>query len=477
MSARRAIFALAVAGALACVAVLASAKTRHGDAPAAAELASLQQPAGLWSAPASLSRCAAEGPARVVFPSNSPAHATGPGAIVWDGSAGCPGGAGARVTTVGAGEQPGASVIARTPAGRALTAGGPLQASGAPHGQVLIGAPSAPGAAGAAGGAALLIQGAAGGPFSTLTPAAGAGAPLALATAYLGDVALAAPPAGQLRHGGQLRVQVERFFATHFGRSVAIDDVRAGPVQTLVATLDYRSEVLVAWTQGGAIYACLVPADGAPRPVQRLASAGSNTHLSALLSDDRRGMVAWSEKRDGATDIYIDRSAVGVRFGEPELLEHFSAPDGLPAPAASPTLVRLSSESVMLAWAGASSGRWVVRVAPVDLNGLGEVGTIAAAGADALVADLAVGPLDDALVLWTEPSPGASGAPDMARQALYAAHGFNLYPPARAVFGEAELVAPPGPVSSPTVAFDPDTDDALAVWQGEAGAIEYSIRK
>jgi len=452
--------------------VLAGANPPAGHDAARADLASARQPAGPWSAPAALSRCPAEPPALVVFPSDSPSHATGPGAVVWSASSSCAGGAGARVAAIGAGEVPGASLLPRTSAGLAVVPRAPLMAGGAPHGQIVIGGVSAHGSA-----EALLVQGSAGGPFATLAPAGGAGAPMALATAYLGDVALADAPAGGGRAGAQLRVQVERFFATRFGAGAVVDAGRAGPVQAVAATMDYRSEVLAVWTQGGAIYARLVPAAGAPGAVQRLASAGADTHLTALLSDDRRGIVAWSEERGGATDVYIDRSAVGVRFGQPQLLERFSAPDGLAAPAASPTLVRLSAESVMLAWAGASAGHWVVRMAPVELSGVGEVSTIAPIGADALLADLAPGPLDDALVLWTEPSPDATGAPDMARQAIYAAHGFNLYPPARSVFGETELVAPPGPVSDATVAFDPDTDDALAVWQGEAGAIEYAIRK
>jgi hypothetical protein len=163
-----------------------------------------------------------------------------------------------------------------------------------------------------------------------------------------------------------------------------------------------------------------------------------------------------------------------VRFGVPRLLERFHDPDGLPFPAASPSLVRLSSESVMLAWAGSAAGHWVVRTAPVDLNGVGAVGTIAAPGGDALLAGLAAGPADDALVLWTEPLPTAAGPPDMARQALFAAHGFDAYPP-RTIFGEPEQVAP-APVADATVALDPASDRAVAVWQGEAGAIDYAIR-
>jgi len=63
----------------------------------------------------------------------------------------------------------------------------------------------------------------------------------------------------------------------------------------------------------------------------------------------------------------------------------------------------------------------------------------------------------------------------MARQALFAARGSDLAA-THTAFDEPEQVAPPAPLSDATVAFDPDSDRAVAVWRGEAAAIEYSIR-
>ena len=246
-------------------------------------------------------------------------------------------------------------------------------------------------------------------------------------------------------------------------------------MQALTLAMDYRSDALAVWAQRGAIYARDLPAKGAAHPIQRLASVGSHPRIAALLSDDDRAIVAWADQRGSETAVYIDRSATGVRFGAPELLERFRDPDGLSSPAGSPSLVRLSSESVMLAWAGSAAGHWVVRTAPVDLNGVGAVSTIAASGGDALLAALAPGPDDDALVLWTEPLPTAAGPPDMERQAIFAARGIDAYP-GQTVFGEPEQLAPPAPVIDATVALDPDSDRAVAVWQGEAATIEYSIR-
>jgi hypothetical protein len=450
-----------------------SAAPRRPAPQRPAQQAAASQAPERWSAPANLSDCPATPGARVVFPSDKPTQSTGPGAIAWADSPACPGGEGARTAAIGAGDRPGAATAPKTANGHAIVLRGPLVAAGAPHGQIAI-AGAAAGGPHATPASGVLIQGAADGPFSALATLGGTLAPRALATAYLGDLALASPPAGA-QGGDALNVHVERFFSDRFVRNVSVRSAGHGPVEALTLAMDFRSEALAVWVQRGAIYARLVPNEGAPRPIQRLASVAPHVHLSALLSDDRRGIVAWAEENAGVTSVYIDRSGVGVRFAEPQLLERFSDPDGLDSPTASPSLVRLSSESVLLAWAGAAEGHWVVRAAPVDLKGVLTLATIAAPGADALLAGMAPGPDEDALLLWTEPAPSESGAPDLARQALLAARGIEAGS-GRVAFDEPETISAPGPVVDPTVAMDPDDDAALAVWQGEAGAIEYSVR-
>jgi len=440
-----------------------------------------------WSPPATLSACpAANAAARVAFPSDSPSHATGAGAIVWDASSACPGGEGARVAALGAGDLPAPSAIPTAADGHALAPRGPLVASGAPRGQIAIA-----GGSPLARGDGLLVQGPSGGPFAPLQIGAGSTTPMALATAYLGDLALlAAQPAGAgsladtgtragavTRAGagtGPLEVHVERFFAHAFARNAPVAGAGGGTVQALTLALDYRGEALAVWAQRGTIYARVVPSVGDARPLQRLAPAGARLRIAALLSDDGRATVAWAERLGGETSVYLDRSSTGMRFRAPELLERFSDPDGLPSPPGSPSLVRLSSESVMLAWAGAAGGHWVVRTAPIDLHGLRTVSTIAPAGTDALFADLAAGPADDALLLWTEPTPSASGSPDMDRQALFAARGADARS-GRTAFDEPQQLTPPARVSDATAALDPSSNRAVAVWRGDGGTIEYSI--
>ena len=129
--------------------------------------------------------------------------------------------------------------------------------------------------------------------------------------------------------------------------------------------------------------------------------------------------------------------------------------------------MRLSSEGVCSRGRASAGGPWVVRVAPVDLSGMPSIETIARRARDALLAALAAGPDDDALVLWTEPQPSAGGRPDMAAPVdLRGAR--HRRRPGELVFDEAEAVAPPAPVADASVAFDPDNDRAVAVWRGES---------
>jgi len=414
---------------------------------------------GSWSAPARLEPCAALEGARAIFPSDEPDRPTGPGGVVWRASAACPGGEGPRVARLDPDGVPGPPTVPVSAQGGASGPRGALAVSAAPHGQILI--------AGASGGPP--IQGLAGGPFAPLGGLSGIRGPLALTSAYLGDVALASSS------GEALQLHVERYFARTIDRSAEVSASGARAIQALTLAMDFRTDAVAVWAHAGSIYARDMPASGAPQPIQRLARAPGELRVAALLSDDNRAIVAWSEESRGETSVYVDRSAVGVRFGSPTLLERFQDPEGLVSPAASPRLVRLSSESVMMAWSGAADGHWAVRSAAIDLQGVGAPTTISPPGTDALLADLAPGPDGDALVLWSQPQPSDSGVPNLRNQSIFAARGFDAYP-RRTIFGDSEEVAPAGPNSDASVALNPADDGAVALWQGENGAIEYSIR-
>lgn len=387
---------------------------------------------------------------------------------MWSASPNCSDGAGLRVAQVMSADRPREGVIPSGARASELALRGPLAASGAPHGQIAIAGASASGASGG-----IAIEGPAGGPFTRLALASGFSAPFAVARGYLGDVALAAPPRGGTR-AGPLLLHVERFFGHAFTRNVRAG-AGAESVQALALALDYRTDALVVWAHDGALYAHDLPGKGAARPVQRLAAVDSHVSIAALLSDDYRGIIVWSEQRGQQTSVYFDQSAVGVHFGAPKLLERFTDADGLSAPAGSPRLIRLSNEGVMAAWAGVAAGHWVVRTAAFDQHGIGPPSTIAAPHGDALLCDLAPGPASEALVLWVEPQPGEGGRPDLQREAILAARGIDARP-RRTIFGAPEEVAPPGAYGEATVAIDPNSDRALAVWRAEGGALQYAVR-
>ena len=488
-----------------------------------------------WSQPAVLSDCPGTGAPRVVFPSDSPTHATGRGAIVWSASLPCAGGAGVRVAAIGAGDTPGQPADPRTAAGQPIALRGPVAATAGPYGRIVIAGASA-GAASAVGASArgdapagglLLTEGPADGPFASPTALGGPATSFAFTTAYLGDVALASPgstqlaadtpsgeagtlagetqpgtetrPAGDIPTGTNaqpseagtlvgetqptgatgsangLQLRIQRHHSYRFAAPALVTSGAGGSVQALTVALNYRSDTLAVWTREGSIDARELPAGGQPHTVERLGpGTQSGARIAAVISDDNRAIVAWTSRHDDQTSVYIARSQTGVRFAGPQLLERFSDPRDLPAYVDSPKIVRLSSESVMIAWTGAEAGHWVVRTAAIDLHGVRATSTISPPGRDALLADLAPGPDGEALALWAEPEQTPLGL-NRDRQAIFAARGLDAYP-GQTIFTPGEQVAPPGPNSDATVALDPDTDRAIVVWRTGAGAIEYAVR-
>ena len=467
--------------------------------------AAVQSDYGPWSQPAVLEACSAPVSPAVVFPSDAPRHGTGPGAIVWSSASRCPGGAGARVSAIAPStDAPGVGSTPRTAAGRALGFTEPIAVAAAPHGRVLLaGATTAErSAAGTstngvsttgastngatAAGASpthanglLLSEGLARGPFTAPAPTGGAGDPLALTTAYLGDVALASPEGAPDTPGGDgtgaIELRIHRYYASSFTAPVPVAASRS--VEGLTLAMDYRSDALAVWERDGTIYARDMPGSGrSGRSTQRVAAAAPGARIAALLSDDNRAILAWSETRAGVTRVYAELSATGVRFGAPRLLERYADPGGF-APPSPPRLVRLLSESVMLAWTGAASGHWVVRAAAVDENGVRTIDTISTPGHDALLADLAPGPAGEAYALWSEPQATPSGL-DLSDQALYAARGIDAYP-GRTIFAAPEQISAPGAsgaTGEAAVGVDPDSDRAIVAWRTPGGAIDYSLR-
>lgn len=462
-----------------------------------------------WSPPRSLAPCSSPGAPAIVFPSDEPTHPTGPGAIVWATAPGCAGragagrgdsSAGARISAISpATDVPGVARVPRTAEGSPLSLLAPIAASRAPHGQILLtgSAPSrardrSGGGVGSRGdgkGKELaLSEGPAGGPFGAPRATGGPVAPLALTSAYLGDAALLSPGgagAGGNRGGegqgraGPIELRMHRYYMPSF--LAPVPAIEGGPLEGLTLAMDYRSDALAVWERSGVIHARDMPGSGrSAHAAERVAAAAPGARIAALLSDDNRATLAWSETRAGVTSVYFERSAPGVRFdaSAPRLLERFADPRGEAFAGGGPRLVRLSSESVMLAWTGRSGGHWVVRVAAVHADGVHTVETVSPRRRDSLLADLEPGPANEAYALWSEPRATPAGL-DTRGQALYAARGIDARF-ARTSFSAPEQIAQAGAGGSDgqaaAIGVDPGSDRALAVWRTPGGSIDYSLR-
>jgi hypothetical protein len=438
-----------------------------------------------WSAPSVLLGCALPPGPRVAFPSEGPSSLTGPGAIVWISRGRC--GLPAPSEPVKPAIAP--STVLQAPltsSGRALTVSiqalgarppTDLAAVGASFGRVAVSAAAHSARGGEDPGSATLLQGSASRALSSELVVGGVSS-TALTRAYLGDSAFVTATAGVGAHDrGVIAVRVERYFQHSFSRAHMIR-IPAGRVTALTATMDYRSDVLLAWQQNGSIYAHMLRASGRGERTQRIGASAPDPQLQALVSDNDHGMVAWSstDAANGSqsrTREYIDLSAAGVRFERPRLLASFLDPARVGVRRGSLALVRLSTENVMLAWTDAEHGHYVVRAAPAVFAATRPSALVSDPHGQAVLADLAPGPAREAVVLWSAAASG--GAIDAGRVELWAARAALELHDRPAVSARAR-VASAGPNLDASVAVDPANDRPVAAWltQGSHPSIEYA---
>jgi hypothetical protein len=124
-----------------------------------------------------------------------------------------------------------------------------------------------------------------------------------------------------------------------------------------------------------------------------------------------------------------------------------------------------------------SGGRYVVRAAPVSVDAVPRGRVVSRGRADALLADIATGPHGQALAAWTS-APRTSRGFDARRRRIIAARG-DIVHPFRARFQPPETVAVAGPNANPSVAYDPSSNRAVAVWQaqGRPSGVEFAVRE
>ncbi len=426
---------------------------------------------GWWSRASDLaSGCALSGAPQIAFPSEGPSLPSGPGAIAWLSDPAACGGRAARgrasvaIAALSRSERAGAP-LARSLPGAST---GPLAAVGTSHGRIAVAAGTLTSSARAA---AAVLQGRAG---EVRAPALiAAGRSPSLTRAYLSDSALATV------QRSAIAVRVERHFSSSFSPARLIP-IGPGRVTSLVATMDFRSDVLVAWQQDGAIYAHMLRASGRADPTQRVGPSEPYPQLQALVSDNDHGMVAWATSRAhgtgaASTRIYVDLSAAEVRFGVPRLVDSFGDPQWIGTRAGSLRLVRLSTENVMLAWTDFERGHYVVRASAAVHAGERPSTLLSDPARQTVLEDLATGPAAEALALWSCTPAGARAGG--ARTQLWTRRAY-LTDHDNVAARPAEPIASPGAGSEASVAVDPANDRALAAWLTPApGRIQYVVSR
>jgi hypothetical protein len=419
---------------------------------------------GGWSEPSSLRACAASAGPAIAFPSASPSIPTDPGAIVWTREQSCArsaalpasGGLQLVVSALGGGDDLARTSTQPSPSG-SVTA--PL-AVGASFGRVAVAVPLRPGGPGVT-----ILEGRAGTPLRTGLVLADAAEPYSLAHAYLGDAAIAA-----VIPGPAIEVRVERYFRSGFGPPMRIA-IGPGRVSALSATMDYRADVLVAWQQGGVIYAHMLRASGRGEPTQLVGSSRPDPQLQALVSDNDHGMIAWSSTTAGAaarTRVHVALSGAGVRFAGSRLVASFPDPQRAGALRGSLALVRLSTENVMLAWTDFEGAHYVVRAVPAVFAGRRHSTRLSDPAAQSVLVGLAPGPAGEAVALWR------SAQLPYGPSELWAAHAtIHVLVGSR----PAEMVAPAAVHVGARLAIDPGNDRAVAAWlaPGARPHVEYAV--
>jgi hypothetical protein len=432
---------------------------------------------GAWSAPVTLAECGLASAPAVAFPSEGPASPSGPGAIVFASDptpcrAGAGGGGwGVTVAPLQADDVP-SSPLATELNSDTLE----LSATGTSFGRVASAASTVAGGAFAAD--VDLREGRASAGLEPAEPPGlgpSADVPPVLARAYLGDAALA-----EVTDRGTIEVWVQRYFQRRFEHAYSVR-IPSGFVTALAAAMDFRSDVLLAWQQDGAIHAAMLRASRRPEPVQVVGASAPHPQLQALVSDNDHGMIAWSSSagaRGGTplTRVYLSLSSAGVRFHSAKQLARYPDPQDAGRSPGSLLLQRLSTENVLLCFTSAEDGHYVVRAGQAVLAARGRSRLLSDPRSQAILNALAPGPAGEAVALWSSAPSTAAGGLDASRVTLWADRA-RIGAGSRVLAAAPEPIAAAGPNAAPALAVDPATDRALATWLtlGSAARVDYAV--
>lgn len=415
-----------------------------------------------WSAPVALANCGAATQPKVVFPFSAPGMRSGEGAIVWLGSSPDCTDKGSGVTSLDiaalhSDDEPAAPRALMSGAAARTGLAAPLQVAGTTHGQIV--------AVAAAAGAAVLADGFATSGIDELTSLGGSGAQTATMDGFIGDADVATVTESAGQYGIELFAQ--RHYASHFGKGYYLS---GGParITALAIGMDFRADRLVIWAQGGEVWARYVTNAGHAKGKQELGPSGYDPQIAAVLSDDDRAFVLWTDEPapgvSGATSVLLAHSAVGPTFHGTTTLASFTEPAGVRLTAGSVAAERLSSEGVALLWPALADGNYEIESAGATDTGVLAPSVLAEPGEDLRLGAVATGPRNEIVVL-AEVAPRTVDGFDQSHQQLLTTRSNEVRDPGGLGFGPLTQLAAAGPNSDPAVAVDPDTDTAVAAWQ------------
>jgi hypothetical protein len=422
-----------------------------------------------WTAAATLATCGAATAPKVVFPYKLPTRRVRDGAIVWLGlSPSCTdigtGQTSVDIAAIASDDQPGPPLAFSGGAAAGVGLVGPLVTASTARGKVVVIAGSS--AVAALGGPeAVFGAGYATGAFDSLTATGGPADLVATADGYIGDADIASVlKTSSGEHVIALRA--ERHHAYAFAAPYILPAGRA-PVTALALGMDYRADTIVVWAQGGDVWARWVSQDGVPAPRQRLGTSGYAPQISAVLSDDNRAFVVWTDEpplgTSGLTRVYLAHSAAGPIFHGASVLTSFTEPADVRLTPGSVALERLSGEGVALAWPAMVGGYYVVDASGVSPQQLASPSVLSEPSADLRLGAIATGPTND-LVVLAEVAPRLASGWNAAQQQILATRSNEASSPGLG-FGPLVPLTTAGTNSVPSVAVDPDTDTAVAAWQ------------
>jgi hypothetical protein len=261
-----------------------------------------------------------------------------------------------------------------------------------------------------------------------------------------------------------------------FPRPVLVSRAR-GARFPAVAT-NVHGDVLTGWYARGHVYTRFRSAAGHFESARNVGPApGGTVRMSLALSKRRRGLIAWASEpisealATGPAVQSVAYASRRARFGKHRVLETF---DDEPFTAQAGTgyvegigiaAAFATTGEPLVTWTGRNGNFHVVRSTRLVSGRPETAQTLSAPGREAEVQALAIGPLGEALAVWTEAPDQVTG-----RTTVFAA------PRAAGTggFGAAEQVSPDGDAVSPgggtfyltsaTGAIDPASARPVVIW-------------